>query len=54
MNLRSTVTWLGVAGHSSPASLIMTVITGCRTAVAGGMTEQQLMAVLPVHLTTMT
>ena len=43
-----------VAGHSSPASLTLTVETGCRTAAAGGMTEQQLTAVLPVHLTTMT
>ena len=46
--------WLMVAGHSSPASLMVTVETGCRTAAAGGMTEQSLMAVLPVHLTTMT
>ena len=46
--------WLLVAGHSSPASLMVTVETGCRTAAAGGMTEQSLMAVLPVHLTTMT
>ena len=42
-----------VAGHSSPASLMLTVKTGCRTAAAGGMTEQPLMAVLPVHRTTM-
>ena len=42
-----------VAGHSSPGSLMLTVKTGCRTAAAGGMTEQPLMAVLPVHRTTM-
>ena len=48
------MTWLGVDGHSSPASLMLTVMTGCSTAAAGGMTEQALMAVLPVHLTTMT
>ena len=47
------MTWLGVAGHSLPASLMLTVVTGCSTAVASGMTEQLLMAVLPVHLTTM-
>ena len=33
---------------------MLTVNTGCRTAAAGGMTEQPLMAVLAVHLTTMT
>ena len=33
---------------------MLTVQTGCSTAVTGGMTEQHLMAVLPVHLTTMT
>lgn len=43
-DLRCTVIWLMVDGHSSPASPMLTVQTGCRTAVAGGMTEQQLMA----------
>ena len=43
-----------VAGHSFHASLMLTVHTGCSTAVAGGMTEQFIMAVLPVLLTTMT
>ena len=42
------------AGHLYHASPMLTVQTGCNTAVAGGMTVQHLMAVLPVHLTTMT
>lgn len=52
--LRCTVTCRMVAGHLYHASPMLTVQTGCSTAVAGGMTEQLLMAVLPVHLTTMT
>ena len=43
-----------VAGHSFHAFPMLTVVTGCSTAVAGGMTEQLLTAVLPVHITTMT
>lgn len=42
------------AGHLYHASPMLTVQTGCSTAVAGGMTEQRLMAVLPAHLATMT
>ena len=40
--------------HRLSVVVVELVRCGCRTAVAGGMTEQQLMAVLPVHLTTMT
>ena len=43
-----------VDGHLYHASPMLTVQTGCNTVVTGGMTEQHLMAVLPVHLTTMT
>lgn len=42
------------AGHLYHAFPMLTVQTGCSTAVAGGMTEQRLMAVLPAHLATMT
>lgn len=42
------------AGHLYHAFPMLTVVTGCSTAVAGGMTGQLHMAVLPVHLTTMT
>ena len=52
-DLRCSVIWLMVAGHSSPASLILTVQTGCRTAATGGMTEQPHMALFTVILTTM-
>ena len=41
-------------GHLFRDSPMLTVQTGCGTVVAGGMTEQHLMAVLPVHRTTMT
>ena len=43
-----------VDGHSFHASPMLTVLTGFSTAETGGMTEQHLMAVLPVHRTTMT
>ena len=47
------MTCLMVVGHFYHASPMLTVKTGWSTAAAGGMTEQLLMAVLPVHLTTM-
>ena len=43
-----------VDGHLYHASPMLTVKTGCSTAAAGGMTEQRLTAVLPVHQTTTT
>lgn len=41
-------------GHLFRDSPVLTIKTGCYTAVIGGMTEQHLMAALPAHLTTMT